>query len=154
VWNLAISKIQGAYRSLIDLTPIGDAERASEAFAGGNVLKGAGYTALAASGFIPVGGGAVAGTKAAVRAGMAKLGLADDVLSGVRKVLSSGAGQAWGVRAAEDGGAIVNRFVKGNNTVSSVVWTYIIDAKGQIGGIAKQAYEETGNILGTLKNYR
>jgi hypothetical protein len=153
VWDLAVEKAKDIGNALLDLTPIGDANRSVAAFGRGDIAAGVGYGVLAAVGSIPGGEEAVVGSKFAVRAGLSKLGLGDDVVKGVRGVLSSGAGQEWGVRAAEGGGAIVNRFVQGKNKVSSVLWTYVLDGTGAVTSTAKQAYEATGAIPGTLKRY-
>lgn len=102
------------------------------------------------------GGGAAAtvmGTKAVVRGGIAGLGLAEKVVSGVRGVLSSGRADQVMVQATSDGGATVLRWVKGNNAVSSAMYHYVIDNTGKVVGAAKHAYDKAGAIAGTLKPY-
>jgi hypothetical protein len=102
---------------------------------------------------VPGEGAAVSGTKAAVRGGLEALGLSDKVLSGVRGVLSSGRADQVLVRAAEDGGASVMRWVKGSNTVSSAMYHYVLDNAGKVVGAAKQVYDKAGAIAGTFKIY-
>ena len=95
----------------------------------------------------------ISGSKAAIRAGLGALEIADEVTSGVSRVLTSGSGQAWGVRVLEGGGAAVNRWVKGGDGNTSVLWTYTIDASGKLAGIAKQQYDKAGAVAGSLKHY-
>jgi len=105
--------------------------------------------ALATVGLVPIpgGGGAVQGTKAAVRGGLTSLGLADDVAKGVRGVLSSGRGEQWGVEATKEGGAIVHRFVKGGDGKSSAIYTYIVDKAGRVAGTVQRGFDEAGNLI-------
>ena len=113
VFDMAIAKAKEVGQALVDLTPLGDAQKSAAAFSAGRVGAGVGYGVMAALGSVPGGEEALIGSKAVVRAGLGKLGLAEDVAKGVRGLLSSGKGEEWGVQAAEGGGAMVSRFVKG-----------------------------------------
>ena len=139
------------------LTSVGDVFRLATGVdhTTGTELDGSGYAMASvgvAAGLVPGGGGGVQGSKAAVRAGLGGLDLSDDVAQGVRRALGSGGGQLWGVHRLEDGGAMVHRFVQGDNTVSSAVYTYRVAPDGST-KVAKQAYEATGYIEGTTKSY-
>lgn len=149
-----MSAAKSAYGALLDLTPVGDANRSVDAFANGRPMVGLAYGTLAVAGSLPGGEGFIGGSRAAVRAGLGGLGLSDDVARGVRGVLGSGAGQEWGVQALESGGAMVYRFNKGTNTVSSAIYMYLVNAAGKVEDIGKQAYDAGGAIAGTLKNKR
>jgi hypothetical protein len=131
----------------LELSGVADLERGARSLRRG---EGSGFLNLALA--LPV-GRAVTGTRAAVRAAAAGLGLSDDVTKGVRAALGSGAGQQFMVEALEDGGAVVRRFKQGDNKVSAAVYTYVIDAQGKIAATAKQVYDEAGAIAGTLKQY-
>ena len=154
VWNNLAAKTSAAIGFLKDLTPVGDAERSAAAFAEGRYMAGAARAGLALAGAVPGGGGAISGSKAAVRAGLGRLGLSDDLARVVRGILGTGGGQEWGVRLLEEGGAVVNRFVKGGDGNMAVLWSYILDARGGIVDIAKQQYNAAGAVAGSLKNYR
>jgi hypothetical protein len=95
----------------------------------------------------------ISGTRAGVREGLAGLKLGEKVLAGVRGVLSSGRTDQVMVQATSDGGATVLRWVKGDNTVSSAMYHYVIDNTGKVVGAAKQAYDKAGAIAGTFKPY-
>ncbi|MBX3174984.1 MAG: hypothetical protein KF709_11265 [Gemmatimonadaceae bacterium] len=115
----------------------------------GNVAASAMHLALA----LP-GGNSLRGGRAAVRAGLSGLGLSDDVARGVRGVLGSGSGAQWGVQALDGGGAMVHRFVPGNNEVSAALYTYTLDAAGKVVGSAKQVYDKAGAVANTVKTYK
>jgi hypothetical protein len=96
----------------------------------------------------------IIGSRAVVRAGLDALGLSDDVTAGVRSVLSERGASQYAVEALDGGGAMVYAHVPGTNGVSAAVWATKIGASGEVVGKAKQAYESTGAIKNTLKNYK
>jgi YD repeat-containing protein len=125
----------------------GDAENAV-----GAAREGRFGAALASAFFALPGGRAIRGGKAAVRAGIEALEVSDDVVRGIRRSLRSGGGAEWGVQKLDDGGALVHRFVPGNNNVSSTVYTYRVNPDGTVTA-GKQAYDAAGYIEGTTKTY-
>ncbi len=147
VFDLAMAKAKGAGQALKDLTPLGDSERSANAFASGRTGVGVAYGALAIVGVIPGGEEGIIGTKAAVRAGLGKLRLTDDVAKGVRGLLGAGRGEEWGVHAMEGGGAVVNRFVKGGDGKSSAIYTYLLDKSGNVRGMLQRGFDEAGRLL-------
>jgi RHS repeat-associated protein len=53
VFDRFITKAKALGGALVDLTPVGDANRAAEAFSQGEIGKGIGFTAMAAAAFVP-----------------------------------------------------------------------------------------------------
>jgi hypothetical protein len=118
----------------------------AKAAAGGSRLAFGLMAGEIAANALPGGGEAVQGTKAAVRAGLRGLDAAPEVVRGIRGVLSSGKGQEWGVQLLEGGGAMVNRFVKGGDRVSSAIYTYILDEAGKVTSILQRGFDRLGNL--------
>ncbi|PYO69992.1 MAG: hypothetical protein DMD37_05055 [Gemmatimonadetes bacterium] len=120
-------------------------EHAKEAARGNRLAFGLMAVEIGANA-IPGGGEAVQGTKAAVRAGLRGLDAAPEVIRGIKGVLSSGRGEEWGVQLLEGGGAMVNRFVKGGDRVSSAIYTYIVDKGGKVTSILQRGFDQLGNL--------
>jgi hypothetical protein len=95
---------------------------------------------------LPGGEESVQGTKAAVRAGLRGLDAAPDVVRGIKGVLTSGRGEEWGVQVLENGGAMVNRFKMGGDRSSSAIYTYILDASGNVTNILQRGFDRLGTL--------
>ena len=69
-------------------------------------------------------------------------------------MLGSGCRAQLGVRALEDGGAMVHGWVPGDNSVSSALYTYTLDAAGKVFGAAKEVYDKSGAVAETIKTFK
>jgi RHS repeat-associated protein len=147
-----VAPLESVINTVGEVAGVNGLGRAADDVQHGNLGSAAVNVALSVP-IVPGEGAAVSGTKAVVRGGLEALGLSDKVLSGVRGVLSSGRADQVLVRAAEDGGANVIRWVAGKNGVSSALYHYVIDNAGKVIGAAKQAYDKAGAIAGTFKIY-